>query len=161
MPFTGILIQNRIITWGIEESRSIFNLGYYGKPVGISKPKGTDFESPLVLDLIEGCYLVNIKLLDVRHFNGKKIYLKEMKSICRVEYIDFDMKYAVFKKLRDLGYIVTPGIKFGCDFAVYEHATSIVLAGRLATTVRKQFILAVSSMSPKAVEFIGFDWWRA
>lgn len=182
MPFTGILIQNRIITWEIEESRSIFNLGYYGKPVGISKPKGTDFESPLVLDLIEGCYLVNIKLLDVRHFNGKKIYLKEMKSICRVEYIDFDMKYAVFKKLRDLGYIVTPGIKFGCDFAVYEHgpgldhapylvqvvkptenltATSIVLAGRLATTVRKQFILAVSSMSPKAVEFIGFDWWRA
>ena len=181
MPFTGILIQNRVITWKIEESRAIFNLGYYGKPVGISKPKG-EFESPLVLDLIEGCYLLNLKLLDLRRSNGKKIYLKEMKSICRAEYIDFDMKYTVFKKLRDLGYIVTPGIKFGCDFAVYEHgpgldhapylvqvvkptenltATGIVLAGRLATTVRKQFILAISSITTNAVEFIGFDWWRA
>ena len=54
MPFTGILIQNRIITWEIEESRSIFNLGYYGKPVGISKPKGTDFESPLVMRFNRG-----------------------------------------------------------------------------------------------------------
>ena len=35
------------------------------------------------------------------------------------------MKYVVFKKLRDLGYIVTPGIKFGCDFAVYEHGPGL------------------------------------
>ncbi|HET6715933.1 MAG TPA: tRNA-intron lyase, partial [Nitrososphaeraceae archaeon] len=87
-----------------------------------------------------------------------------------------------FKKLRDGGYIVSPGIKFGCDFAVYEHgpgidhapylvqvvdnqqditATGIVLAGRLATTVKKQFILAITSMKPRRVYFLSFDWWRA
>ena len=84
--------------------------------------------------------------------------------------------------MREKGYVVSPGIKFGCDFAVYEHgpgidhapflvqilkkeelltATNIVLAGRLATTVKKQFIIAVPRIKDKHVEFIGFDWWRA
>ena len=77
---------------------------------------------------------------------------------------------------------MSPGIKFGCDFAVYERgpgidhapylvqvfratdemtATCIVLAGRLATTVKKQFILAIPKMAEKKIEYVGFDWWRA
>jgi tRNA-intron endonuclease len=40
-------------------------------------------------------------------------------------------------------------------------ATAIVLAGRLATTVKKQFIVAIPKTKDKKVEFIGFDWWRA
>jgi len=181
-PFSGTLVESRIIIWDIEDSRSIFSLGYYGKPLGIYKPKGIDFETSLILDLIEGCYLLESKLLSVNDVSGKRIVLKEMKEICRKQYVDFDMKYLVFKKLRDGGYIVSPGIKFGCDFAVYEHgpgidhapylvevidnqqditATGIVLAGRLATTVKKQFILAITSMKPKRVYFLSFDWWRA
>jgi len=181
-PFSGTLVESRIIIWDIEDSRSIFSLGYYGKPLGIYKPKGIDFETPLILDLIEGCYLVESRLLTVNNVNGKQIILKEMKEICRNQYVDFDIKYLVFKKLRDGGYIVSPGIKFGCDFAVYEHgpgidhapylvqvvdnqqditATGIVLAGRLATTVKKQFILAITSMKPRRVYFLSFDWWRA
>ena len=180
--FSGTLVESRIIIWDIEDSRSIFSLGYYGKPLGIYKPKGIDFETPLILDLIEGCYLVESKLLSVSNDSGKRIVLKEMKEICRKQYVDFDMKYLVFKKLRDGGYVVSPGIKFGCDFAVYERgpgidhapylvevvdnqqditATGIVLAGRLATTVKKQFILAITSMNPKKVYFLSFDWWRA
>ena len=31
----------------------------------------------------------------------------------------------VYRELRDRGYIVTPGIKFGSDFAVYEHGPGI------------------------------------
>lgn len=181
-PFSGTLVESRIIIWDIEDSRSIFSLGYYGKPLGIYKPKGIDFETPLILDLIEGCYLVESRLLTVNNVSGKQIILKEMKEICRSQYVDFDIKYLVFKKLRDGGYIVSPGIKFGCDFAVYEHgpgidhapylvqvvdnqqditATGIVLAGRLATTVKKQFILAITSMKPRRVYFLSFDWWRA
>ena len=114
--------------------------------------------------------------------SGKRISLVEMKVVCRKQYADFDRKYLVFKKLRDVGYVVSPGIKFGCDFAVYEHGpgidhapylvqvikasdnlttTGIVLAGRLATTVKKQFILAVPFTRSKKVDFIAFDWWRA
>ena len=180
--FSGTLVESRIIIWDIEDSRSIFSLGYYGKPLGVNKPKGLDFKTPLILDLIEGCYLVESKLLCVNNIDGDRINLKDMKQICRKQYADFDIKYLVFKKLRDVGYIVSPGIKFGCDFAVYERgpgidhapylvqvvdnhqditATGIVLAGRLATTVKKQFILAITSVKAHRVYFLSFDWWRA
>ena len=33
------LIENRIIVWSIEDSRKLFSQGYYGKPIGIPKPK--------------------------------------------------------------------------------------------------------------------------
>jgi len=37
--------------------------------------------------------------------------------------------------------------------------TGIVLAGRLATTVRKQFILAISNGKDK-VDYLALDWWK-
>jgi tRNA-intron endonuclease, archaea type len=178
----GKLVENRIVVWNVEESRLIFGNGYYGKPLGISKPKGSQFDVPLVLDLIEGCYLIQAGRLMAYHADGRQISLRAIKAICRKEYVDFDCKYLVFRTLREAGYVVSPGIKFGCDFAVYEHgpgidhapylvqvfkqkdyltATGIVLAGRLATTVKKQFILALPRIKERKVDFIGFDWWRA
>jgi len=74
--YSGTLIESRIIIWNIEDSRSIFSLGYYGKPLGIYKPKGVDFDTPLILDLIEGCYLVESRMLTINDVNGKKILLK-------------------------------------------------------------------------------------
>lgn len=178
----GVLVGNRIVVWDIESSRLLFGNGYFGKPIGIAKPKGTQFSHPLILDLMEGYYL-SLKLKLILHTNdGKPLSVLDIKSICRKQYEGFDTKYLVFHDLRDRGYVVSPGIKFGCDFAVYEHgpgidhapylvqvckphfdltATSIVLAGRLATTVKKQFIIAIPKPNEKKVEFIGFDWWRA
>ena len=111
----------------------------------------------------------------------QKVTIDKMIKICKKEYHNFDKKYLVYKNFRDKGYIINPGIKFGCDFAVYEkgpgidHApyliqvynrnesissTGIVLAGRLATTVRKQFILAIPKGKDK-VDFLALDWWKA
>ena len=179
----GELVENRIVIWDLEQSRNLFKDGFYGKPLGVPKPKGTDFNAPLILDLIEGYYLTKNGKLTIYQKNERNLILeKRMNTICKDEYADFDNKYLVFTELRDNGYVVTPGIKFGCDFAIYEHgpgidhapylvqvvkpddmltATAIILAGRLATTVRKQFILAVSRLKDKKVEFISFDWWRA
>ena len=113
--------------------------------------------------------------------NKKSVSKNSMVEICRNEYHNFDKKFQVYKNFRDKGYIVSPGIKFGCDFAVYEkgpgidHApflvqvynrnenmtsTDIVLAGRLATSVKKQFILAIPSGKEK-VDYIALDWWKA
>jgi tRNA-intron endonuclease, archaea type len=181
-PVLGHLIENRIVVWNIEESRLLFRNGYYGKPIGISKPRGVDFDVPIVLDLIEGCYLVERKELRILSRLSKEISFRRIKMVCRKQYDNFDAKYLVFKVLKDKGYIVSPGIKFGCDFAVYERgpgidhapflisvyvpgtnitATSIVLSGRLATTVKKQFILACPKLKHREVNFIGIDWWRA
>jgi tRNA-intron endonuclease, archaea type len=179
---SGRLVENRIVIWDISDSRALFGSGYYGKPLGIPKPKGTDFDAPLVLDLIEGCYLVEKRRLQLFHIDGKQVSLNEIRKICKKQYVDFDAKYLVFQNLRNKGYIVTPGIKFGCDFAVYEQgpgidhapylvrvfratddltATGMVLAGRLATTVKKQFILALPKVTERKVDYVGFDWWRA
>ena len=39
-------------------------------------------------------------------------------------------------------------------------STGIVLAGRLASTVKKQFILAIPKGKDK-VDFLALDWWKA
>jgi len=174
------LIENRIIVWDIENSRKLFSQGYYGKPLGISKPKIEEIDAPLILDLIEGLYLLENKKITITKFK-QKITIEQLKEICKKEVHEFDKKYTVYKNFRDKGYIINPGIKFGCDFAVYEkgpgidHApfliqvynrsesitsTGIVLAGRLATTVRKQFILAIPKGKDK-VDFLALDWWKA
>ena len=182
MPFTGQLIENRIFIHDLDQSRSLFGNGYYGKPLGISKPKNTDFESPLVLDLIEGYYLILNKKLDVFKYNGIAVTSDEILKECKKQYVNFEVKFRVFENLRNKGYVVTPGIKFGCDFAVYIHgpgidhapflvkvlldnekitSIDIVLAGRLATTVKKQFVLAIVNEKEGSLKFVGFDWWRA
>ena len=52
------LIENRLIVWDLSDSKKLFTNGYYGKPIGISKPKSNDIDAPLILDLIEGYYLM-------------------------------------------------------------------------------------------------------
>ncbi len=176
----GELIENRIVVWDLKDSQKLFTQGYYGKPIGISKPKVDEINAPLILDLIEGFYLLQkskIRILKKKN----KVTETEMLQICRKEYLNFDKKFQVYKNFRDKGYIVNPGIKFGCDFAVYQkgpgidHApylvqvyntsdiitsTGVVLAGRLATTVRKQFILAIPH-GKDDVNYLALDWWKA
>ena len=174
------LIENKIIVWNIEDSKKLFSHGYYGKPIGIPKPKIEEIDAPLILDLIEGLYLLENKKITITK-SKQKITAEALIEICKKEVLEFDKKYIVYKNFRNNGYIVNPGIKFGCDFAVYEkgpgidHApfliqvytrgesitsTSIVLAGRLATSVKKQFILAIPKGKDK-VDFLALDWWKA
>ena len=174
------LVENRIIVWNIEDSKKLFTEGYYGKPIGMPKPKIEEIDVPLILDLIEGLYLLENKKITITKLK-EKLSIEQMTEICKKEIHGFEKKYIVYKNFRDKGYIINPGIKFGCDFAVYEkgpgidHApfliqvynrnesitsTGIVLAGRLATTVRKQFILAIPKGKDK-VDFLALDWWKA
>ena len=179
----GELIHNRIVIWNLEDSRLLFKNGFYGKPLGISKPKDLTFEVPLILDLIETYYLSKKKKLNIyKEKIANKISSRKILDICKEQYIDFKEKFLVYSNLREKKLIVCPGIKFGCDFAVYKHgpgidhapylievkkeedkitATEVVLSGRLATTVKKQFTLAIPDLKSKDVKFISFDWWRA
>jgi tRNA-intron endonuclease len=181
--FTAELIGDRLIVWDPEEGSKLYKMGYYGKPVGISKPKLLDFDVPLNIDLIEGLYLLEKGIIKVVKSDRKRhLSLRSMKSHARKVYDDFESHYVVYKDLRDKGYIVLSGIKFGCEFAVYErgpgidHApylisvrqtnesltsTDIVRAGRLATTVRKRFIVAVPDLTADEHPYIVFKWFKA
>ena len=118
------LIENRIIVWNVTDSKKLFVEGYYGKPIGMPKPKPDEINVPLILDLIEGYYLqLNSKIQIYK--SKKKISKNSMLEVCRHEYHNFDKKFQVYKNFRQKGYIVNPGIKFGCDFAVYEKGPGI------------------------------------
>ncbi len=171
----------RVIVWDIESSRQVWSLGFYGKPIGISKPRSPEFDSPLLLDLLEALYLLENNYIKVLNEDGEDLSVEKFMKKSRESYINFDEKYLVYKDLRDKGFVVLSGLKFGVDFAVYkkgpgmEHAPylvdvvifnesisgdELIRAGRLATTVRKRFILAVPNMVDKKVRYLMFSWWR-
>ena len=154
------LIENFLVVWNPAEGSSLYKTGFYGKPLGIPKPKIPEFRVPLLLDLMEGLYLVEKGRITIYEGSAKhKVGLKKLRQKAKQLYSEFEEKYSVYRDLRDSSLIVTPGIKFGCDFAVYKYgpgvehapymvsvkktdsemsATEIVKAGRLATTVLQQ-----------------------
>ena len=38
-PINGVLVENRVIVWNIEQSHVLFGNGYYGKPLGVPEAK--------------------------------------------------------------------------------------------------------------------------
>jgi tRNA-intron endonuclease len=177
------LIENFLVVWDSTDGSQLYKSGYYGKPLGIPKPKIPEFDVPLILDLMEGLYLVENKKIVIYENSGEsKVSLKKLRQKAKQLYDEFEEKYAVYRDLRDSGLIVTPGIKFGCDFAVYKYgpgvehapytvsvkkadsdmsATEIVKAGRLATTVRKRFIIAVPDLGSNKIKYLIFKWFKA
>jgi len=177
------LIENFLVVWDSTEGSQLYKAGFYGKPLGIPKPKIPEFNVPLILDLMEALYLAEKGKITIYEGSEKrKVGLKKLKQKAKQLYEEFDEKYAVYRDLRDSELIVTPGIKFGCDFAVYKYgpgvehapymvsvkkagseisATEIVKAGRLATTVRKRFIIAVPDLDTEKTEYLIFKWFRA
>jgi len=173
------LLEDRIIVWNPKVGSWLYKQGYYGKPVGIRKPKHFNFTRPLELSLLESTYLLSINKLRIkRAISNKPISYEELKRIGELHYDRFTEKFIVYTDLRNRGYVVRPGLKFGADFAIYEHgpgidhslfiveviaksnevsAIEVVRAGRLATSVRKRFVLATASESGKVRYFV-FSW---
>ncbi|MEM1943339.1 MAG: tRNA-intron lyase [Candidatus Caldarchaeum sp.] len=175
----GELLRDSVVVWNIEHARKLFKDGFYGKPLGIPKPRDISFEAPLVLDLVEALYLQQKNKLLV-FSGGRTISAEELEKHASSLEENFPMKYRVYRDLRDRGFVVLPGIKFGSDFAAYRHgpgidhapfiiqvknrtgsisALEIVRSGRLATSVKKHFTIAVPSEDK--VAYVLFEWWKA
>jgi len=96
----GELLENRIVVWNRRESRDLFANGYYGKRIGIQKPNVYDINVPLILDLIEGCYLQVTSKIKITK-DCKKVSLDALIKICKKEYHNFGKKYQEYKEFRD------------------------------------------------------------
>ncbi len=175
------LVGDRAIVWEPEHGSRLYGGGYFGQPVGIRKPKSPDFDKPLELSLIECAYLTEIGRIRVNDPQlGRYLSTDDIVEIGLRISDEFRDRYRVYRYLRDLGYVVRPGLKFGTDFAVYErgpgkdHAPflvhvipqkkgvvplDIVRAGRLATSVRKKFIIATVKENGE-VTLYSFVWHR-
>jgi tRNA-intron endonuclease, archaea type len=177
------LIENFLVVWNAAEGSKLYKTAYYGKPIGIPKPKVPEFDVPLVLDLMEGLYLAETEQIEIFEKPDETLVdFDVLKQKAKMLYDEFEEKYAVYKDIRNSNLIVTPGIKFGCDFAVYKYgpgvepapymvtvkragsdisATEIVKNGRLATTVRKRFIIAVPDLASDRIDYLMFKWFKA
>jgi len=98
-----------IVSSNTPEANSLYKKSHFGEPVG----EKIQYSFPETLFLVEkGKMEVSSR--------GKKIPKKDL--IKKVQTIDkrIQIKYSVFKDLRERGYIVKTALKFGADFRVYE-----------------------------------------
>jgi tRNA-intron endonuclease len=146
----GDLLNDEVL---VTDARSVSAL-HSKRSYGVVK------EGTLHLSALEAVYLLERGKLEVRS-GGSTLTREELWR--HVANKDFSMRYAVYKDLRDKGYIVKTGFKYGCHFRVYrtsveEHADYLVHAYkapecvpsealvryvRLAHSVKKQMVIAL------------------
>ncbi|MEB2836011.1 MAG: tRNA-intron lyase [Desulfurococcales archaeon] len=175
----GRLYGRHVIVESVEEARSLYALGFYGKPLGVDKPSGPNFDSPLLVSPLEAVYLARKGHLEVVDEEGGILSPEEVEERLLSDE-RLRMLYRVYEDLRERGLVVRPGMKFGADFAVYrygpgiDHApylvvvrpldeamdpVEIVKTGRLSHSVRKTFTIATVRRDG-SVRYVMFKWAR-
>jgi tRNA-intron endonuclease len=102
-------IIREIISSNTSEAHTLYKKSSFGEPVG----------EKIQYSLSETLFLVEKEKMEV--FSGnKKIPKKElMKKFKRIDK-KIQIKYPVFKDLREKGYVVKTALKFGAEFRVYD-----------------------------------------
>lgn len=81
---------------------------------------GEQKEKELVFDLFEGLYLMEKEKFEVDDSKtGQRIAEDEFVKHSAKKIKNFYLKYQVFRDLRERGFVVKTGFKFGFDFRVY------------------------------------------
>jgi len=179
--YEACLVNNRVIIFDIEKGRELYRRGFYGKFVGIRKAKTLDIQRPLELTLFEALYLHRKGLLRIRDINRVELKEEDIWRIGRENYENFDIVFKIYTDLREKGYVVKSGMKFGATFAVYEHGPGIdhapflvhvipyqeeldpieiVRAGRLSHSVRKKFVIATVNPETEKISYYSFKWFE-
>ncbi|MCK4552829.1 tRNA-intron lyase [Candidatus Pacearchaeota archaeon] len=148
-------IIGEIISSNSSEAHALYKKSCFGEPVA----------GKIQYSLSETLFLVEKNKIEVFSRN-KKISEKELMN--KFKRIDkkIQIKYPVFKDLREKGYIVKTALKFGADFRIYDkgqrpgkkHAKWIVFAdheskrltwhefsakNRVAHSTKKNLLLAI------------------
>lgn len=123
----GILKGDKVVM-GKEATEELYNNLYYGRVKDHS----------LELALIEAAYLLDRDKITVEH-DGKKLSFRELfiASSCLQEL--FELKYIVYRDLRERGYYVQPGVT---DFRVYPRG------GKPGVTASHLFVHVVTERKP-------------
>ncbi|HEC76064.1 MAG TPA: tRNA-intron lyase [Thermoplasmatales archaeon] len=98
------LMEDKVIVEEQKDASRIYNKGFFGI-----------YDGKLELNLVEACYLLDKGKFEVEK-NGKKLDLKKFMEHSLSYIPDFEIKYFVYRDLRERGYV----IKEGNDFVLYE-----------------------------------------
>ena len=77
-------------------------------------------EDKVIYSLYEAFYLSENNSMSILNSKGKEITLKDLLNKFRKIDKKFNIKYIVFKDLREKGYVVKTALKFGAEFRVYD-----------------------------------------
>ncbi|WP_321418936.1 tRNA-intron lyase [uncultured Methanomethylovorans sp.] len=123
----GILVNDRVKA-GKQAINELYNVGYYGRPKG----------DTLELTLIEAAYLHYKKKLEIQ-IEDKSLSFENFFTEASKRQQYFDLKYIVYKDLRERGYYVQPSVT---DFRVYPRG------GHPGKTPAKFFVHVISERIP-------------
>lgn len=105
-----VYAQDRIVTEDSDDARELYNKSRFGKLA----------DNKVQLSFMEAAYLQEkgkAKIVDRRNREIKKDdFIKKSKK----HVPDFHVRYAVFRDIRDRGYIIKTALKFGADFRIYD-----------------------------------------
>jgi len=153
-----------VVVFDLELAKCIFSKGFFGKPLGIKKPKTVDINQPIELSIIEAIYLAELGVIEVVK-DGRVLSINELLEIAKKLIPDAELLYSTYKELREQGLTVRSGLKYGADFALYrtrpglEHAPYLVKVlrydeevdpgnligwGRISHSVRKNLLVAIT-----------------
>jgi len=100
-------------------------------------------DKELVLDLFEALYLVEKEKVHIEEVKGTKpISEEELVKYSSKKIKNFYIKYQVFRDLRERGFVVKTGFKFGFDFRVYPR-------GKKPGEAHSQWCINVTSQDDK------------
>jgi tRNA-intron endonuclease len=181
MEKTAIYTGGFFVLLDEENGPELYREGFYGKPLGIDKPKTPIFKAKIILSFYEALYLKRKKNLKILDSLGNEIKEEEILKEASNYIDDFDIKFAVYEDLRNKGYIPKPGMKYGVTYLVYEYGPGldhapflvhvikqaenmevleILRAGRLSHSVKKRLIIATVEPKSYRISYYLFKWFE-
>lgn len=102
-------LVGQVISSNSSEAHALYNKSSFGEPIG----------GKIQYSISETLFLVEKGKMDVLSKN-KKVSLRELMNKFKRVDKKIQIKYPVFKDLREKGYVVKTALKFGAEFRVYE-----------------------------------------
>ena len=102
-------LVGEIVSTNEAEAFTLYKKSNFGQPTG----QKVNYSLP------ETLYLVEKNKIEIKK-NKKSISFEELFRIFKKIDNRIQLKYPVFKDLRNKGYVVKTALKFGSDFRVYE-----------------------------------------
>lgn len=115
----GSLVDSQVKVWDEEDARKIHDEKYYGKILDSGE---------LQLSLSEALHLVERDEIEVVE-EEKAFSRDELFERCASMDDEFPQKFSVYSDLRERGYIVKSGFKFGAHFRVYPRGVNPYVDG--------------------------------
>lgn len=109
----GIFLDTRVLVRDEEDAEEVFEEHYYGKYN----------DEVLELSLVEAYHLMDRELLEVKQ-SGEQISKDEALEKFADEDPEFYHKLQAYSNLRERGFIVKTGFKFGAHFRVYPRGVN-------------------------------------